>query len=81
MSEENQEPRKQTRDELARGVDSEGFFTVRIHVDHGLEKIIGVLMTSVDMIKAFYIEQHQRAQKNGLVKPNSILERFKNKWQ
>lgn len=76
----DEEKRKQQPDELMRGIDAEGFFTVRIHKSQGLEKIIGVLMTSIDMVKAHYIQEHQKAEASKIVKPNGLVEPFKNKW-
>lgn len=82
MSENPEQPHRQTREEMARGFDEEGFFNLRIHADQGPEKLIGCLMTSIDIVKMFYVEQHKRQQQaNGIVKPNGVLERFRNKWR
>ena len=71
---------KQKPEEIRRGFDDEGFFNLRIHASRGPEVIIGWLMMSIDLIKMFYVEQQRKKQEASVVKPNNIIERFKNKW-
>lgn len=77
------EEKKQQPNELMRGVDSEGFFTIRIHTSQGMEKILGTLVTSIDLVKAYFIEQHEKGKQASLIQPkkNGIMDGFRNKWR
>jgi len=82
MSEEPRNLDDQKPDELARGFDDKGFFMLRIHTDQGMEKIIGTLMTSIDMVKLWYVNKAQeKARANGILKANGMLKGFRDRWR
>lgn len=81
MTEEKQDPQEDPRNQAGMGVDSEGFFVLKIHTSRGPREVLGFLEQAKDIAKGFFIQQHQQQEK--LVRPglNGVVDRFKNRWR
>jgi hypothetical protein len=74
---EGQTPEEQ---KILFGFDKEGYLNIRIHLDAGMWNILGALTEAQTRVMSYFGQMAQAAQKKNLVRPNGILEKFKNKW-
>jgi len=64
------------------GFTEEGFFTCFIHESKGVRELLGFMDQCKDLIKQYYARKlMEDAKAKGLVRPDGILNGFRNKWR
>lgn len=77
MAEE--EKKKEDIQNITYGVDAEGFFVFKIHSSRSAMETLGFLEQAKDIVKQFYISQHQK--KNDQILTPKSGNGFLNRWR
>jgi hypothetical protein len=67
--------------ELEHGFTKDGYLLVKIHISAGKWNLIGALAEAQILVMNYFAQMAQAAQQKNLVRPDRMLERFKNKWR
>lgn len=75
-------PEEQKKDTFNAGFTEAGFFTCFIHESKGVRELLGFMEQCKDLIKQYYAHKLvEDAKAKGLVRPDGILNGFRNKWR